>query len=151
MAISLLIPFMRFGLNENICKNTIGVILNTPIVIWNSLGVFWKSGKYADFLLLNQDVLTCDRNSLDQAYSYLFQWQEGKTGKTDSLSKSFRIFIQETHCVKYVPVPSVFLACAEGRLLMISPYPWQNEKIYNMRQRCLQLNDIAAEICKWKP
>ena len=32
-AISLLIPFMRFGLNENICENTIGVILNTPIVI----------------------------------------------------------------------------------------------------------------------
>jgi hypothetical protein len=93
-------------------------------------------------------VLTCDRNSLDQAYSYLFQWQEGKTGKTDSLSKSFRIFIQATHCVKYVPVPSVFLACAEGRLLMISPHPWQNEKIDNMRQRCLQLNDIAAEICK---
>ena len=71
-----------------------------------------------------------------------------KTGKTDSLSKSFRIFIQATHCVKYVPVPSVFLACAEGRLLMISPHPWQNEKIDNMRQRCLQLNDIAAEICK---
>ena len=48
----------------------------------------------------------------------------------------------------FKPQPHYLLACAEGRLLMISPYPWQNEKITNMRQRCLQLNDIAAEICK---
>lgn len=48
----------------------------------------------------------------------------------------------------FKPQPHYLMACAEGRLLMISPYPWQNEKIDNMRQRCLQLNDIAAEICK---
>lgn len=48
----------------------------------------------------------------------------------------------------FKPQPHYLIACAEGRLLMISPYPWQNEKITNMRQRCLQLNDIAAEICK---
>ena len=48
----------------------------------------------------------------------------------------------------FKPQPHYLMACAEGRLLMISPYPWQNEKITNMRQRCLQLNDIAAEICK---
>lgn len=48
----------------------------------------------------------------------------------------------------FKPQPHYLMACAEGRLLMISPYPWQNEKIENMRQRCLQLNDIAAEICK---
>ena len=48
----------------------------------------------------------------------------------------------------FKPQPHYLIACAEGRLLMISPYPWQNEKIDNMRQRCLQLNDITAEICK---
>ena len=48
----------------------------------------------------------------------------------------------------FKPQPHYLIACAEGRLLMISPYPWQNEKIDNMRQRCLQLNDIAAKICK---
>lgn len=48
----------------------------------------------------------------------------------------------------FKPLPHYLMACAEGRLLMISPYPWQNEKIENMRQRCLQLNNIAAEICK---
>ena len=48
----------------------------------------------------------------------------------------------------FKPQPHYLMACAEGRLLMISPYPWQNEKITNMRQRCLQLNDIADEICK---
>lgn len=48
----------------------------------------------------------------------------------------------------FKPQPHYLMACAEGRLLMLSPYPWQNEKIENMRQRCLQLNDMAAEICK---
>lgn len=48
----------------------------------------------------------------------------------------------------FKPQPRYLMACAEGRLLMLSPYPWQNEKIENMRQRCLHLNDIAAEICK---
>ncbi len=47
----------------------------------------------------------------------------------------------------FKPQPHYLMACAEGRLLMLSPYPWQNEKIENMRQRCLQLNDLAAEIC----
>lgn len=50
----------------------------------------------------------------------------------------------------FKPQPHYLMACAEGRLLMLSPYPWQNEKIENMRQRCLQLNDIAAEICQHK-
>ena len=48
----------------------------------------------------------------------------------------------------FKPQPHYLMACAEGRLLMISPYPWQNDKIENMRQRCLKLNDIAADICK---
>lgn len=48
----------------------------------------------------------------------------------------------------FKPQPHYLMACTEGRLLMLSPYPWQNEKIENMRQRCLQLNALAAEICK---
>ena len=47
----------------------------------------------------------------------------------------------------FKPQPHYLAACAEGRLLMLSPFPWQNEKIENMRQRCLQLNDLAAQIC----
>lgn len=39
-------------------------------------------------------------------------------------------------------------ACTEGRLLMLAPFPWQNEKLEHMRQRCLQLNDIAKTICE---
>ena len=47
----------------------------------------------------------------------------------------------------FKPQPHYLAACAEGRLLMLSPFPWQNEKIENMRQRCLQLNALAAQIC----
>ena len=48
----------------------------------------------------------------------------------------------------FKPQPRYLMACAEGHLLMLSPYPWQNEKIENMRQRCLQINASVAEICK---
>ena len=36
----------------------------------------------------------------------------------------------------------------EGRLLLLSPFQWQNEKITNMRQRCLYLNELAKRICE---
>ena len=38
----------------------------------------------------------------------------------------------------------------EGRLLMLAPYPYQNEKLTNMRARCVHLNEIAAQICQQK-
>ena len=48
----------------------------------------------------------------------------------------------------FKPQPRYLEACEEGRLLMLAPFPYQNEKLENMRQRCLQLNAYAAEICK---
>lgn len=48
----------------------------------------------------------------------------------------------------FKPKPRYLQACSEGCLLILAPFPYQNEKITNMRQRCLQLNNIAAEICK---
>ena len=48
----------------------------------------------------------------------------------------------------YKPHGRYLEACSTGRLLMLTPYPFQTEKIENMRQRCLQLNAWAAEICK---
>ena len=46
----------------------------------------------------------------------------------------------------YKPEPLYLTACAEGRLLLLSPFEWQNEKISNMRQRCLYLNDLALRM-----
>ena len=48
----------------------------------------------------------------------------------------------------FKPEPRYLIACAEGRLLLLAPYPWQNEKIDNMRSRCLELNALAATICE---
>lgn len=48
----------------------------------------------------------------------------------------------------FKPQPRYLEACAEGRLLMLAPFPHQNEKLNNMRQRCLQLNALAAQICE---
>jgi len=48
----------------------------------------------------------------------------------------------------FKPQPKYIEACATGLLLMISPFAWQNEKLSDMRQRCLLLNSIAAEISK---
>ena len=47
----------------------------------------------------------------------------------------------------FKPKPRYLEACNEGRLLILAPFPYQNEKIENMRQRCLQLNALAAKIC----
>jgi hypothetical protein len=47
----------------------------------------------------------------------------------------------------FKPQPRYFEACANGRLLMLAPFPYQSERIENMRQRCLYLNDVAAKIC----
>lgn len=47
----------------------------------------------------------------------------------------------------FKPQPRYLEACREGRLLMLAPFPWQSEKIENMRQRCLYLNSLAAHIC----
>lgn len=48
----------------------------------------------------------------------------------------------------FKPQPRYLKACAEGRLLLMSPFQWQNEKITNMRQRCLFLNELAKRICQ---
>ena len=48
----------------------------------------------------------------------------------------------------FKPHPRYLQACAEGRLLMLAPYPFQNEKLTDMRARCLTLNDLAACICQ---
>jgi len=48
----------------------------------------------------------------------------------------------------FKPQPRYLEACEEGRLLMLAPFPYQNEKLENMRQRCLQLNAYTTEICK---
>lgn len=39
-------------------------------------------------------------------------------------------------------------ACAEGRLLLLAPWPHQNRKETLTRTQCLQLNSLAQEICQ---
>ena len=46
----------------------------------------------------------------------------------------------------FKPQPRYLEACSAGRLLMLAPYPWQNEKLTDMRRRCLWLNELAAAI-----
>lgn len=50
----------------------------------------------------------------------------------------------------FKPQPRYLEACSAGRLLMLAPYPWQNEKLTDMRARCLRLNNLAAAICQQK-
>jgi REP element-mobilizing transposase RayT len=57
----------------------------------------------------------------------------------------FIVLLVEGFSPLYKPQPLYLEACAEGRLLLLSPFKWQNEKISNMRQRCLYLNQLA----KW--
>ena len=46
------------------------------------------------------------------------------------------------------PGHQYFEACAEGRFLILAPWPHENQRIPLTRQMCLQLNTMAEEICR---
>ena len=48
----------------------------------------------------------------------------------------------------FKPQPRYLEACMKGRLLMLAPFPYQNEKLQHMRARCIELNRITTVICE---
>ena len=49
----------------------------------------------------------------------------------------------------YKPADSLFEACAAGRLLILSPWPYDEGKRHITRAECVALNAMAEEICKY--
>ena len=49
----------------------------------------------------------------------------------------------------YKPADALFDACAAGRLLILSPWPYDNGKRHISRSECVALNAMAEEICKY--
>ena len=47
----------------------------------------------------------------------------------------------------YKPADVLFDACAEGRLLILSPWPYDGGKRHISRADCVALNEMAEEIC----
>ncbi len=47
----------------------------------------------------------------------------------------------------YKPADMLFDACAAGRLLIISPWPFDSGKRHISRADCVALNEMAEEIC----
>ena len=47
----------------------------------------------------------------------------------------------------YKPADMLFDACATGRLLILSPWPYDGRKRHISRADCIALNDMAEEIC----
>jgi hypothetical protein len=47
----------------------------------------------------------------------------------------------------YKPADICFDACAAGRLLILSPWPYDGEKRHISRADCVALNEMAEEIC----
>lgn len=48
----------------------------------------------------------------------------------------------------YKPADSLFDACAAGRLLILSPWPYDGQKRHISRADCVALNAMAEEICE---
>ncbi|MBQ9356479.1 MAG: hypothetical protein IJT98_04245 [Prevotella sp.] len=46
------------------------------------------------------------------------------------------------------PGHQYFDACAEGRFLILAPWPHQNQRLPLTRNMCLQLNQMAVDICR---
>ena len=49
----------------------------------------------------------------------------------------------------YKPADNLFDACAAGRLLILSPWPYDEGKHHISRSECVVLNAMAEEICKY--
>ena len=47
----------------------------------------------------------------------------------------------------YKPTDALFDACASGRLLILSPWPYDASKRHISRADCVALNTMAEEIC----
>jgi hypothetical protein len=47
----------------------------------------------------------------------------------------------------YKPADDLFDACADGRLLILSPWPYDGGKRHISRSECVALNAMAEEIC----
>ena len=47
----------------------------------------------------------------------------------------------------YKPSDALFDACAAGRVLILSPWPYNLEKRKISREECVALNEMAEEIC----
>ena len=47
----------------------------------------------------------------------------------------------------YKPSDALFDACAAGRVLILSPWPYNVEKRKISREECVALNEMAEEIC----
>ena len=47
----------------------------------------------------------------------------------------------------YKPADALFDACASGRLLILSPWPYDDGKRHINRADCVALNGMAEEIC----
>ena len=49
----------------------------------------------------------------------------------------------------YKPADELFDACAAGRLLILSPWPYDEGKRHISRTECVALNTMAEEICNY--
>ena len=47
----------------------------------------------------------------------------------------------------YKPTDALFDACAAGRVLILSPWPYDAKKRHISRADCVALNTMAEEIC----
>ena len=48
----------------------------------------------------------------------------------------------------YKPADALFDACASGRVLILSPWPYDADKRHISRADCVALNAMAEEICR---
>ena len=48
----------------------------------------------------------------------------------------------------YKPSDALFEACAEGRVLILSPWTYDADKRHVTREECVALNEMTAELVK---
>ena len=59
----------------------------------------------------------------------------------------FIILLDNGFCDFFKPSDALFDACASGRVLLLSPWPYDATKRHISRADCVALNQMAEEIC----
>lgn len=74
-----------------------------------------------------------------------------KTVMREAMNRGYRIILLRENGFPplYKPSGESFEACAEGRLLQISPWEYHMERKIVSREQCLQLNRMAEDIATW--
>lgn len=102
----------------------------------------------ADYELNKTPWLKCAENGGVLVSPFIHKYED--RGRQEGMAAGARIIriVKEGMPERFCPRGQMFELCAEGRLLIIAPWPENKRREKVFRSDCLEMNDIAAMLCQ---